>query len=56
VTAAGSAGSDCIFERLRIEHGYAGGYTVVKDYVRIARATSRKAFIRSSIRPATRDD
>jgi hypothetical protein len=26
-----------IFERLRIEHGYAGGYTVVKDYVRIAR-------------------
>ena len=24
-----------IFERLRIEHGYAGGYTVVKDYVRI---------------------
>jgi hypothetical protein len=25
-----------IFERLRIEHGYAGGYTVVKDYVRIA--------------------
>ena len=38
MTAAGSAGSDCIFERLRIEHGYAGGYTVVKDYVRIARA------------------
>src|ERR1700737_880157 len=26
-----------IFERLRIEHGYAGGYTGVKDYVRIAR-------------------
>src|ERR1700730_18352549 len=24
-----------IFERLRIEHGYAGGYTVVMDYVRI---------------------
>ena len=23
-----------IFERLRIEHGYAFGYTVVKDYVR----------------------
>jgi hypothetical protein len=26
-----------IFERLRLEHGFAGGYTVVKDYVRIAR-------------------
>jgi transposase len=26
-----------IFERLRIEHGFAGGYTVVKDYVRLAR-------------------
>jgi hypothetical protein len=24
-----------IFERLRIEQGHAGGYTVVKDYVRI---------------------
>ena len=24
-----------IFERLRDEHGFAGGYTVVKDYVRI---------------------
>ncbi len=34
-----------IFERLRIEHGYAGGYTVVKDYVRIARARSREVFI-----------
>jgi transposase len=45
VTAAGSAGSDCIFERLRIEHGYAGGYTVVKDYVRIARARSREVFV-----------
>jgi hypothetical protein len=26
-----------IFERLRIEHGFAGGYTVVRDYVRLAR-------------------
>src|SRR5580692_8078292 len=34
-----------IFERLRIEHGYAGGYTVVKDYVRIARSRSREVFI-----------
>jgi transposase len=34
-----------IFERLRMEHGYTGGYTVVKDYVRIARARSREVFI-----------
>jgi hypothetical protein len=26
-----------IFERLRLEHRFAGGYTVVKDYVRLAR-------------------
>jgi hypothetical protein len=41
-----------IFERLRVERGYAGGYTVVKDYVRIARARSREVFIpRPSARP-----
>jgi hypothetical protein len=34
-----------IFERLRIEHGYAGGYTVVKDYVRIVRTLSREVFV-----------
>lgn len=34
-----------IFERLRIEHGYAGGYTVVKDYIRIARTRSREVFV-----------
>src|SRR3981189_26896 len=34
-----------IFERLRIEHGYAGGYKGVKDYVRIARTRSREAFV-----------
>ena len=34
-----------IFERLRIEHGFAGGYTVVKDYVRLARTRSREVFI-----------
>jgi transposase len=34
-----------IFERLRIEHGYLGGYTVVKDYVRLARVRSREVFI-----------
>jgi transposase len=34
-----------IFERLRIEHGFAGGYTVVKDYVRLARTRSREVFV-----------
>lgn len=34
-----------IFERLRDEHGYAGGYAVVKDYVRIARASGRETFV-----------
>jgi transposase len=34
-----------IFERLRLEHGYAGGYTVVKDYVRTARTGSREVFV-----------
>jgi hypothetical protein len=34
-----------IFERLRIEHGYAGGYAVVKDYVRLARTRSREVFV-----------
>ena len=34
-----------IFERLRIEHGFLGGYTVVKDYVRLALARSREVFV-----------
>jgi transposase len=34
-----------IFERLRDEHGFAGGYTVVKDYVRLSRTRSREVFI-----------
>jgi transposase len=34
-----------ILERLRLEHGYAGGYTVVKDYVRVTRARSREVFV-----------
>lgn len=34
-----------IFERLRTEHGFAGGYTVVKDYVRIAKGRSRETFV-----------
>jgi len=34
-----------IFERLRDEHGFAGGYTVVKDHVRICRARERETFV-----------
>ena len=34
-----------IFERLRDEHGFAGGYTVVKDYVRVGRARGRETFV-----------
>ena len=34
-----------LFERLRDEHGFAGGYTVVKDYVRLARSRSRETFV-----------
>src|SRR5271170_1004967 len=34
-----------IFERLRDEHGYAGGITVVKDYVHERRQRSREMFV-----------
>ena len=34
-----------IFERLRDEHAFAGGYTVVKDYVRICRARGCETFV-----------
>jgi len=34
-----------IFERLRDEHDFSGGYTVVKDYVRICRARGRETFV-----------
>lgn len=34
-----------IFERLRDEHRFSGGYTIVKDYVRLARARSREVFV-----------
>ena len=33
------------FEPPRIEHGYVGGDTVVKDYVRLARTRSREVFV-----------
>ncbi len=34
-----------IFDRLREEHGYPGGYTQIKDYVRQAKLRSREAFV-----------
>jgi transposase len=34
-----------IFERLREEHGYAGGITIVKDYVRERRLRQREVFV-----------
>jgi len=34
-----------IFERLRDEHGYGGGYTVVKDYARLSRVRGRETFV-----------
>ena len=34
-----------IFERLKSEHGFGGGYTVVKDYVRHAKSRARETFV-----------
>ena len=34
-----------IFERLRDAHGFTGGYTIVKDYVRSRRQSTREAFV-----------
>jgi transposase len=34
-----------IHERLRAEHGFSGGYTIVKDYVRLRRLRQREMFV-----------
>jgi transposase len=34
-----------IFERLKEEHGFTGGYTIVKDYVRSVELRSREMFV-----------
>jgi transposase len=34
-----------IFDRLKAEHGFGGGYTVVKDYVRQARMRHKEVFV-----------
>lgn len=40
-----------IFERIRDEHGYEGGYTIVKDYVREQHLSSREMFVPLSHQP-----
>src|SRR5271169_1320311 len=40
-----------IFERLREEHGFTGGYTIVKDYVRQAKISVREMFVPLSHAP-----
>ena len=42
-----------IFERLRDEYGFDGGYTIVKDYVREHRRQTREMFVPLSHPPAT---
>src|ERR671913_972994 len=34
-----------IYDRLRAEHGFTGGYTIVKDYVRESRARAQEMFV-----------
>ena len=34
-----------IYQRLREEHGYSGGYTIVKDYVRLRKLRQREMFV-----------
>ena len=34
-----------IFERLRAEHSYTGGYTIVKDYVRESKVSGQEMFV-----------
>ena len=40
-----------VFERLRDEHGFAGGITIVKDYIFAARQRQREVFVPLSHRP-----
>ena len=42
-----------IFDRLRDEYGFTGGYTIVKDYVRERRLRSREMFVPLVHSPAT---
>ncbi len=40
-----------IVERLREEHGYSGGYTIVREYVKVATQRSKEMFIPLAHRP-----
>jgi transposase len=42
-----------IFDRLRAEHGFMGGYTIVKDYVRRCRQRGQEMFIPLTHAPGT---
>ena len=42
-----------VFERLRDEHGFDGGYTTVKDYVREHRRQAKEIFVPLPHPPAT---
>jgi len=44
-----------IFERLRAEHGYTGGYTIVKDYVRTSKIGGQEMFIPLTHAPGERE-
>ena len=40
-----------VFDRLRSEHGFVGGYTIVKDYMREHRRRGREMFVPLSYAP-----
>ena len=42
-----------IFDRLRAEHGFTGGYTIVKDYVRVHQQRSQEMFMPLTHAPGT---
>jgi transposase len=42
-----------IFDRLRAEHGFTGGYTIIKDYVRDKRISMKEVFLPLEQRPGT---
>jgi transposase len=42
-----------IFDRLKAEYGFGGGYTIVKDYVRLSRQRSREMFVPLNHAPGT---
>ena len=42
-----------IFDRLRAEHAFPGGYTIVKDYVRAATLRRREMFVPLAHAPGT---